>query len=220
MARPKQPTSNATTWVQGQSPLLRLPQELKDIIYDHVFSTTELSFDGRPYTNAHFMSIRTTAVGHQPHYNASSLALLRTCRRLRHEIGDTWISKVRFSFFSLWNFERVLARVPAPKLSEIRLVHVLEASFDFWSLRVYQVLHSSYGVRSVTPITVQPNRWPEPDRTLAHPHPHPTTPDASPGRPYINTVVGMFPALRLDELVVQGNTYTYTCTGPRAHRAD
>ncbi|RYP25719.1 hypothetical protein DL768_011414 [Monosporascus sp. mg162] len=60
----------------------------------------------------------------------NGLALLRTCRRARIEIGDTWLGEVLFDFEDAYEMSRKLLLVPIAKLSLIRHVRVLAQAFS------------------------------------------------------------------------------------------
>ncbi|OIW32600.1 hypothetical protein CONLIGDRAFT_642300 [Coniochaeta ligniaria NRRL 30616] len=115
-------------WAQRQSRLFRLPQELRDQIYYHVFSTTELVFDGRPSADRRLGKKRRAAGRMKSHVekeNISRLGLLRVCRRIRDENAERWIGQVWFSFYNLRDLQRVMTAVPPEKLSKIRFMRVL-----------------------------------------------------------------------------------------------
>ncbi|KAH8912940.1 hypothetical protein BR93DRAFT_124246 [Coniochaeta sp. PMI_546] len=117
----------AQTRAQVQSPFFRLPQELLDQIYYHVFSTTELAFDERPPPPGH--------AGFKQR-KFSRLGLLRTCRRARDDIADRWIGYVWFSFYNLWDLLRVMTAVPPDKLSKMRFLRILCPSLSYSTHRV------------------------------------------------------------------------------------
>ncbi len=93
--------------LQMDSPLYRLPQELRDQIFAHLFDFTRLSYSERyddiedadsslqgPRRRHRRRRLRRTRVRPDP----NALAILRTCRRTRREIGDSWIGRVTFCF--------------------------------------------------------------------------------------------------------------------------
>lgn len=98
---------------QMDSRFYRLPQELRDQVYGHLCASTRLSRGLR----------HTTRVRPDPH----ALAILRTCRRARHELGDTWIGRVTFHFEGPADMLDMLTTLPprtTPLLSRIRRVRV------------------------------------------------------------------------------------------------
>lgn len=66
-----------------------LPQELRDMVYSHIFFSTRLANGQRAVS-------RIDRIRVKPAPNA--LAILQTCRRASKEIGDTWIGQILFSF--------------------------------------------------------------------------------------------------------------------------
>ncbi|KAM5350639.1 hypothetical protein ACJ41O_007144 [Fusarium nematophilum] len=83
------PEANA----QKDSPLLSVLPEVRHRIYVRVFSSTRFTH-GRRATEEFYMGISYTHVSPAP----NGLALLRTCRRLRYDIGDSWLGHVLFNF--------------------------------------------------------------------------------------------------------------------------
>lgn len=53
-----------------------------------------------------------------------SLALLRTCRRIRHEIGDRWMNMVLFDFDDTVSMLDKLTTLPATIISKLRHMRV------------------------------------------------------------------------------------------------
>lgn len=80
----------------------KLPPEIRLEIYSQVFHSTRLSFDGRLTTPVAFsdtsMPWRVTYAYFDLRPAPNSLALLRVCRKVSGEIGDSWIGQVLFSF--------------------------------------------------------------------------------------------------------------------------
>ncbi|KAK7398439.1 hypothetical protein QQX98_012190 [Neonectria punicea] len=74
---------------QKESMLFRLlPQEFHLKIYAHLFSSKRLQWGARKGKEA-------TCPRTRPR---QTLALVRTCRRVRDEIGDTWIGQIHLTF--------------------------------------------------------------------------------------------------------------------------
>lgn len=76
----------------------RLPQEVRDLIYAFVFSSTKFTFGQRPNGRTELSdgTNRVDYVGIKP--APHGLALLRACRRAQTEIGDSWLPRVLFWF--------------------------------------------------------------------------------------------------------------------------
>ncbi|KAI1300570.1 hypothetical protein F5Y03DRAFT_225317 [Xylaria venustula] len=105
-----------------------LPQEIRDEVYRQVFSNTRLTF----------------AASVRPKEN--SLALLRTCRRIRFEIGNTWLRYVLFNFGNPMDMVSKLGFLPIDIISEIRYIRVYDhypiiswRSFYYNSLDLYPI---------------------------------------------------------------------------------
>lgn len=62
-----------------------------------------------------------------------SLALLRTFRRVRTEIGDTWLGHVLFNFACVNHMMVILKALPMATLSKIRHVRVLGTGMHFFT---------------------------------------------------------------------------------------
>lgn len=67
---------------QTDSPLFRLPPELRGLIAQHLFSSTTLYFSYYPFLSP----------------IPNPLSLLRTCRRAYNELGDTWLCHALLDF--------------------------------------------------------------------------------------------------------------------------
>ncbi|KAL2022459.1 hypothetical protein VTK56DRAFT_5288 [Thermocarpiscus australiensis] len=119
---------------QWQSPVFgSLPQELRDKIYGHLFSSTQLTFGlrrTRSYgmalgPNGQYLPERGVEIVTPP---KNALAILRTCRRFRFEVGDKWVSQVLFHFEDRATLYTKLAvgpnRVPLAMLAKIRRLRV------------------------------------------------------------------------------------------------
>ncbi|KAK3317353.1 hypothetical protein B0T19DRAFT_479447 [Cercophora scortea] len=91
----------------------RLPQEIRVEIYSHVFSSTRLAFGERT-------TGRISTIDIKPARN--SLALLRVCRRMKHEIGNSWLSQVLFFFEDPGTLLDKLTPLPRNILSRLRRV--------------------------------------------------------------------------------------------------
>jgi hypothetical protein len=103
---------------QTQSKLMQLPQEIRDEIYATVFRSTRFAFGKRAYSRDMGHRIRSANCG-------TALAILRTCRRVRDEVGVSWLNQVLFQFEDPTSLLRNLTRLPAALLGQIRHVRVL-----------------------------------------------------------------------------------------------
>ena len=86
---------------------LTLPQEIRDMIYACLFTRTRLTWSW------YEKSLK-------PH--CYSLAILRTCRRVRYEIGDYWVKMVLFNFNDLDSMYNILTRLP--DIAKVRHIRV------------------------------------------------------------------------------------------------
>lgn len=100
---------------QESSRLFKLPLELRQSIYKSAFQSTRISHGERPVQRLERLNIRPIP---------NSLAVLRTCRRVRNEIGDSWLSQVRFSFEDPTTMMDKLAALPIARLAKVRHVRV------------------------------------------------------------------------------------------------
>ncbi|KAL2023280.1 hypothetical protein VTK56DRAFT_3018 [Thermocarpiscus australiensis] len=94
-----------------------LPQELRNMIYDYHFSSTRLAH-GWTCIGPSFGDI----VKIKPAPNA--LALLRSCRRAKAEIGHSWMNQVLFSFEDAEEMLDRLTTLTPAVLSTVRHVRV------------------------------------------------------------------------------------------------
>ncbi|CAJ2505031.1 Uu.00g124250.m01.CDS01 [Anthostomella pinea] len=94
-------------------------------------------FSGLPWNQAvvraeaTYVHASNTGFTHQPAPNARSL--LRTCRRIRAEIGDTWLGQVLFSFEDYQTMLNKLTALPIDSLAKIR--HLRTNGDIRWMLR-------------------------------------------------------------------------------------
>ncbi|KID96849.1 hypothetical protein MAJ_07235, partial [Metarhizium majus ARSEF 297] len=114
----KNPSGNSTLCAandQESSWFFQLPQELRISIYGYLFLSTRVSHGRRPVRR--IAEIRITPAPH-------SLALLRTCRRVRTEIGDSWLGQVLFSFEDTETMMVKLTALSTATLSKIRHLRI------------------------------------------------------------------------------------------------
>lgn len=102
--------------LQSDSILYEIPQEIRNEIYCHVFSSTPLRF-GR------FRERHKQLPAHER--QRYPLALLACCRRMRTEIGSSWLEYVKLAFGSPEIMLQKLPIIPRP-LSSVRHVRVLD----------------------------------------------------------------------------------------------
>lgn len=102
----------------------RLPQEIRDLIYTQLFSSTRFSLGQRSVSRLGRVTIRPAPNG---------LALLRACRQVKLEIGHTWLRHVLFCFEDTVTLLDKLTALPADTLSEIRHVRITGDGLHFWS---------------------------------------------------------------------------------------
>ncbi|KAL7929358.1 hypothetical protein V8C35DRAFT_315793 [Trichoderma chlorosporum] len=100
---------------QSQSPLMRLPQELRLMIYGHLFSSTR--FTSGPRCGSDFVIRHYVPAPH-------GLALLRSCRQAYVEIGKSWVGQVQFCFEAVTAMVDKLADIPLETRSLIRHIRV------------------------------------------------------------------------------------------------
>ncbi|KAM7211823.1 hypothetical protein V8F06_012796 [Rhypophila decipiens] len=119
--KPEKSTTNKKTMSggqaldQGASPLFKkLPQEIRDKIYDQVFAYTRLSYGEKSHP---FQSVKIKPAPH-------ALALLRTCHRVKYEIGNRWLRQVLFHFEDLAAMLDKLTALPHRLISHVRHVRV------------------------------------------------------------------------------------------------
>jgi hypothetical protein len=103
---------------QVNSKLMQLPQEIRDEIYANIFCSTRLAFGKRAYN---------LEVGHriQSAGRGKALAVLRTCRRMRDEVGTSWLKQVLFHFEDPHRLLKKFSGIPTALLKQIRHVRVL-----------------------------------------------------------------------------------------------
>ncbi|KAI1755825.1 hypothetical protein F4782DRAFT_527181 [Xylaria castorea] len=109
------PSQIQTSDAQESSQLFRIPQELRDLIYTQLFTDTRLSHGEKLL--GMISSIRVIPA-------ANALSMLRSCRRARAEIGDSWLGQVLFNFEDTQTMMTKLAALPIATLSKIHHVRI------------------------------------------------------------------------------------------------
>jgi hypothetical protein len=116
---PVNPIKNANSPANKQvhSNIMHLPQEVRDEIYANLFCYTHFT-----YANA------IEDQREERRFNSSDcetgLALLRTCRRVRDEIGVSWLHQALFTFLVPYTLLVKLADIPITVREQIRHVCV------------------------------------------------------------------------------------------------
>ncbi|KAH0565849.1 hypothetical protein GP486_000746 [Trichoglossum hirsutum] len=95
--------------------LLRLPREIRDLIWECLFISTTLTSGDR-----HVSRISTYRVKPNP----NSLAILRTCQQIHRETKDLWLKLVLFDFTHIEFLLDKFSPLPLPVLSQIRRTRV------------------------------------------------------------------------------------------------
>lgn len=94
-------------------------------MYSYYFHSTRLSHGEIPFSWSRRILVKTAP---------DSLALLRTCRRARAEVGDSWLGQVLFNFEDCRTMLDKLTALPTDTLSKIRHVRVRgDALLPCWS---------------------------------------------------------------------------------------
>ncbi|RMJ14400.1 hypothetical protein CDV36_005952 [Fusarium kuroshium] len=113
---PSQP--DPTLYQQRQSTLFRLPQELRLKIYEYIFSPKRLQWRFR----------KSGPAARPKNKPRHTLALIQTCRRVRDDLGDSWLSQVHLTFRKPDIMLDMLTELPVSSLSSIRHVRVTAES--------------------------------------------------------------------------------------------
>jgi hypothetical protein len=109
----KTETDNQASFPNPDSPLLRLPGELREQIYDDLFVSTRVSFGQRGIERIGSRNLKPA-----PH----ALAVLRMCRRIHEEANPLWLSRILFNFEDVERLLDKLSALPLDTLSQIRHV--------------------------------------------------------------------------------------------------
>jgi hypothetical protein len=110
---------------QVSSKFMQLPQEIRDEIYSYVFCSTRFASGNRTVGQCEGRRLVSS-------FRGTVLALLRTCCRVRDEIGISWLHKVHFHFEDSYSLLDKLAGIPITVRKQIRHVRVLENSVMIW----------------------------------------------------------------------------------------
>jgi hypothetical protein len=110
----RQSSDNLPIVPQPESPLLRLPGELREQIYDFLFVSTRVTFGERSTGRIGRKTLKPA-----PH----SLALLRVCRQIYKEGKSFWLGRVLFNFENVESLLDKLSQLSLTTLSQIRHIH-------------------------------------------------------------------------------------------------
>ncbi|KAF4513214.1 hypothetical protein G6O67_000513 [Ophiocordyceps sinensis] len=134
----QRPTPGSASTRPEGSLLLRLPMEMRDMIYTQFFHSNLFTMI-KKHTSCHGME--------RIFFMRNRLALLRSCRQVYLEIGKSWVEKVMFFFDYPRAMLYTLANIPFEALSMIRHVCVYEA-IPMWRLIREQIFDERllYGI--------------------------------------------------------------------------
>ncbi|KAJ6020996.1 hypothetical protein N7540_006500 [Penicillium herquei] len=102
---------------------LDLPMEIRLIIYEHLFSSTTLTFTERP---------ADLEVDEAARPVRDSLAILRTCRQINYEADSLWLGLVDINFKNPLCMINKFSRMPSAILSGIRILDRLIDQGNGW----------------------------------------------------------------------------------------
>lgn len=141
-------TSNSSIDNLNSSPLVRLPPELRNMVYGHLFTGHRIVLDKEPssgtfplvkaYVIEGDQSIQSTQF--QNHHVHHFLALSETCRQLREEVGDLPLvySTISTRFNNLfYGFDKLscIKLLKVEKLEVITSIHIDMNNSDFFVSR-------------------------------------------------------------------------------------
>lgn len=115
--------SLAKEYGQARSPFFRLSTEVRLLIYEYHFLSTRLTWSLRFDCPSKSYRRRRS----HPH----ALAILHVCRRMKDDIGHTWISQVLFNFDNNVLMMDNLAALPPNLLGKVRHVRVRDEGVGF-----------------------------------------------------------------------------------------
>lgn len=101
--------------IQPGSPLLNLPREVRDDIFDIFFTSTRLTY-GMRYSTRHGERFIRPA----PH----SMAILRVCQQIYAEVRHIWMEQVLFNFEDPQTMLNKLSALPDSTLSRIHFLRL------------------------------------------------------------------------------------------------
>lgn len=126
---PTAETAGEKKVIEQKSPFLRIfPREIRDEIYDLVFSSTRLTY-AEGMEGALSSAFRTYTIPAK-----HSLALLKTCHQVNAEIGISWVSRVLFHFGSSRDMRDKLVELPKEIISAMRHIRVCDVPHGYLHL--------------------------------------------------------------------------------------
>lgn len=144
-----EPPIAAPIQAQLTSRLLRLPGELRNLIYTFVFSSTCI----------HHGPKRAKQI---PRITKNPLSLLLTCRQIYHETKDIWLPRIEFSFFYPIPMVTRLRAFPAEARTQIRHIRMCSSrrSYSDWITAFEDMLEANLSdVRPKTLTVVGMSSW-------------------------------------------------------------
>lgn len=106
---------------------MQLPQEVRDQIYESLFSSNRFAFGERAIERIKSQRIVSA-------HRRKALSILRSCRRINHEIGKEWLHQVSFHFEDPEYMLQKLGNISDTLRGEVRRVrvsgHTLMLSFE------------------------------------------------------------------------------------------
>jgi hypothetical protein len=119
---------------QPDCPLLQLPPEVRDKVYNFLFLSTRVTF-GTRFNDGSPKYIMPAA---------HSLALLSVCRQIFDETKTLWLQRLLFNFESVESLFDKLSPLPSATLSQIRYLRTRQDSWilSFDDIKYYHELAS------------------------------------------------------------------------------
>jgi hypothetical protein len=115
-------SANSPANQQVHSKIMHLPQELRDEIYANLFCSTHFTYANEIEDQREERRFSLSA-------RETGLALLGTCRRVRDEIGVSWLHQALFTFLVPYTLLDKLADIPITVREQIR--HVCVSGSDW-----------------------------------------------------------------------------------------
>ncbi|KAK4139489.1 uncharacterized protein C8A04DRAFT_15821 [Dichotomopilus funicola] len=117
------PAGNGNVNPQKESSFYRrLPQEIRNLVWVQLFSSTRIAVGFIEYPVSKFLDVTPAP---------NSLAALRICRRARLEIGDSWLRHILFYFPGLHTMYKRLSVLPVETITKLRHVRMSGEKFLF-----------------------------------------------------------------------------------------
>ncbi|KAK3332213.1 hypothetical protein B0T19DRAFT_456804 [Cercophora scortea] len=137
-------TVRPTPIAQPASRLFCIPQEMRDAIFEALFTNIRLSY-GRKYMNED-LEYKEIKPG------VNSLAILRTCRQAHQQIGLSWTRFVLFSFEDGWTMIDKLSSLPLRMRALIKRMRICQqgayhGDHPFDSPPLYELINGMCGLQ-------------------------------------------------------------------------